>query len=592
MKVFEAPISFEVADLLNNMLRHIPKYEAANNKIIDTFKIKNFFTSQDEFELFKQEISVYESMVSEPDRAEYGDFQTNFDLASSIILFLKDKKTANPKLIIEPTCGKGSFIIAALSVFQHIEKIVGVEIYKPYTWETKFNILEFYISNPLLNKPLIEIHHFNVFDFNFSSLANEFKHDVLVIGNPPWVTNSKLSVLNSDNLPQKSNFKRHTGIDAITGKGNFDIGEFITLMMFDAFQKSDGHFAFLVKNSVIKNVIYDQYQRKYKISDIEKYSINSQKEFDVSVEASLLYCHLNSIPEFTCNEFNFYIQENKIREFGWVNDKFVSNTDLYQDSNYIDGICPFEWRQGIKHDLSLIMEFEKVGDKFLNGKQEEVAIEDDLIYGLLKSSDLKKPVIDRPRKYTIITQKKVGQDTSYIKHNFPKTFVYLHSHLNSFKQRKSSIYYKKPDFSIFGVGEYSFEPYKVAISGLYKTLSFSLILPDHKKPLMLDDTCYLLGFTDLEFAVYTTIILNSDQSKNFLQSITFSDAKRTFTKDVLMRIDLFRLALQLPEMEVQKEINFLNDVYNLRVSLNCWDIYLHALTPKHSNKQMDIFTMM
>jgi len=38
--------------------------------------------------------------------------------------------------------------------------------------------------------------------------------------NPPWVTNSQLSALNSNNLPAKSNFKQAKGIDAITGKQN------------------------------------------------------------------------------------------------------------------------------------------------------------------------------------------------------------------------------------------------------------------------------------------------------------------------------------------------------------------------------------
>ena len=51
------------------------------------------------------------------------------------------------------------------------------------------------------------------------------------------------------------------------------------------------------------------------------------------------------------------------------------------------------------------------------------------------------------------------------------------------------------------------------ISGLYKTFHFTLILPQNSKPIMLDDTCYFLGFDNLEFAVYTTILLNSNQTK-------------------------------------------------------------------------------
>lgn len=589
MKVFEANISHQAADFLNSKLSHANHFEAANEKLVEAFGIYDFFSDQEEFEHFSKAIAISDLIFAEPDRAEYGDFQTNLNLAKAVTRFLKNEKQINPKLIIEPTCGKGNFIVATLSVFKQVEKIVGVEIYKPYIWETKFSIIDFFLSNPIENKPVIEIHHFNVFDFDFSILVDEFKDEILVLGNPPWVTNSKLSSLESNNLPQKSNFKKYNGFDAITGKGNFDIGEYITIMMFDAFQHSRGHLAFLVKNSVIKNVVFDQYQRKYNISKIEKLTIDSKKEFDVSVEASLLFCKLNSAPEYTCNEFDFYKPEIAIRAFGWVNDKFVSNTHCYRHSKEIDGICTFEWRQGIKHDLSSIMELERVNGRFVNGKQEEISLEEDLIYGLLKSSDLKQKVINQPRKFTLITQKKIGQDTSFIEQKFPLTFNYLQSHKQYFEQRKSSIYNNKPDYSIFGVGDYSFALYKVAISGLYKTFSFSLVLPSNDKPIMLDDTCYFLSFADLEFAAYTTILLNSDKAKKLLQSITFSDAKRTFTKDILMRIDLYKLAIQFSELTLRQEIFALNETYDLRISPDNWDDFLSELNPKPVLKQLDLF---
>lgn len=591
IKVFEANISHQVADLLNKKLSRVSIFETANENLLDAFGIKNFFGNQNEYDIFKDAISVTENDVSEPDRAEYGDFQTNLNLAKSVTKFLVSHKNVNPKLVIEPTCGKGNFIVAALSTFKQIKKVIGVEIYKPYTWETKFNIIDLYLSNPIEVKPEIEIFHFNVFDFDFASLVSRSKNEILVLGNPPWVTNSKLSSLASNNLPQKSNFKKHNGFDAITGKGNFDIGEYITIMMFDAFQNTNGHLAFLVKNSVIKNVVFDQNQRKYSISDIEKLTIDSKKEFDVSVEAALLFCNLNTQPEYNCKEFNYYRPTSVIRKFGWVADKFVSNTDLYHLSYDIDGVCPFEWRQGIKHDLSSIMELERVNGHFVNGKNEEISLEEDLIYGMLKSSDLKQTVINQPRKFSIITQKKVGQDTSYIKQKFPKTFKYLQANKQYFDQRKSSIYNNKPDFSIFGIGDYSFSPYKVAISGLYKTFTFSLILPLNNKPLMLDDTCYLLGFDNIEFAAYSSLLLNSEKTTELLQSITFSDAKRTFTKDILMRIDLYKLAIQFSDLALQTGINSLNKNYNLQVSLDRWDFFLQALKPRQVTKQINIFSL-
>jgi hypothetical protein len=598
MKVFEANITHQVSGYLKDNLGKIMSFEIANQKLFDDFGIKYFFENNEELLSLKEAIIEIQIITEEPDRAEYGDFQTNEDLANKVALYLSSKNIS-PKIIVEPTCGKGNFIIASLQNFKDIESIIGVEIYKPYVWETKFNIINFYLQNSenqIVKKyiPQILISHCSVFDFDFKKIEQQYATDeILIIGNPPWVTNAKLGSLDSKNLPRKTNFKNHSGLDAMTGKGNFDIAEFITLEMIKTFQKMDGHLLLLVKNSVVKNIIFDQKANKYHIASLEKQCIDSKKEFNVSVEASLFYCKLNANPQFDCTEFDFYNNQNYYQKFGWIDDKFVSNIDTYHRSKSIDGICPFVWRQGLKHDCSMIMELEKiegepVNEYYVNGLNEKVKLEEGLVYGILKSSDLKNTVINQTRKFTIVTQKRVGQDTQYIKFDYPQTYQYLTEHQANFAARKSSIYNNKPSFSIFGIGEYSFKPYKVAISGLYKTFHFTLILPQNNKPVMLDDTCYLIGFERIEFAVYALILLNSEKNVQFLQSITFSDAKRTFTKDVLMRIDLLELAKNITKKDLQIQLDKLNEMYNFNLSLNAWEVFLEEMAPISSG-QMAMF---
>ncbi len=588
MKIFEATISHQVSDFLNENLKKITSFEKANQKMYSAFGIIHFFDNDKELETLKEVLSINNNVVEGPDRAEYGDFQTNSDLANKVTLHLVSKKIS-PEVIIEPTCGKGNFIIASLRNFKTISTIFGVEIYKPYVWETKFSIVDFFLSNPNSNKPKISIVHCNVFDFDFKAIAKKHStNDILVIGNPPWVTNSKLGSLNSSNLPKKTNFKNHSGLDAMTGKGNFDIAEFITLAMIETFQNMKGNLLLLVKNSVIKNIVFDQNKNRYKILAIEKHCIDSKKEFNVSVEAALFYCKLNSLPTFDCTEFDFYNHQKSQIKFGWLNDKFVSNIDTYIHTKEIDGECPFVWRQGLKHDCSTVMELDKVNGHYVNGLNEEVKLEDGLVYGILKSSDLKNTVINQTRKFTIVTQKKVGQETKYIKTEYPKTYQYLTQHQANFDARKSSIYNNKPLFSIFGIGDYSFKPFKVAISGLYKTFHFTLILPQNNKPVMLDDTCYLIGFDKIEFAVYSLILLNSETTAQFLQSVTFADAKRTFTKDVLMRIDLLELAKKIDKTNLQAELEMLNKKYEFNLTLNLWDNFLQKMIPIH-NGQIEMF---
>ncbi|GHV48148.1 restriction endonuclease NspV [Bacteroidia bacterium] len=587
MRAFNANITYRLSTFLNETMKNIDLYETANQVLYEQSGIIRFFDNDNELVELKNAISIQCDTLDELDRTEYGDFQTNLNLANQVAGHLLSKIDM-PNVIIEPTCGKGNFILASLKYFPQAKIIYGIEIYKPYVWECKFNIIDFYLDNPQPGKPDISIIHSNVFNFNFEQIKEEHSQEkILITGNPPWVTNSKLGCLNSDNLPEKANFKNHNGIDAITGKGNFDIAEYITMSLIETFQKTDASIALLVKNTVIKNIVFEQYRNKHSISGIEKHSIDSKKEFNVSVEASLFYCKLNSPVEGNCTEFDFYANTKPVKKFGWVGQKFVANINNYLHSKEIDGECPFVWRQGLKHDCSTIMELERLEGQYINSLNERAVLEDELVYALLKSSDLKNTVINQPRKFTIVTQKMIGQETNHIKRTCPNTYQYLFAHKEYFDARKSSIYNNKPLFSIFGIGDYSFAPYKVAISGLYKTFHFTLILPFENKPVMLDDTCYFIGFGKLEYAVYALILLNSEKAMSFLQSITFPDAKRTFTKDVLMRINLFKLAEEYEKYEIQNELVKLNAIYNFTLALDLWDEFLSLMKPV-MNRQTEL----
>lgn len=575
MQVFGAHMSSAVLDLFREM-QELSSLHTVNEELEALTGIRKFFASELEWIQLCTELQFKQHAGLLRDRSEFGDFQTPPDLAAKITSLLS-QTIQSPGILIEPTCGKGHFIIAALLCFPSVKEVYGLDIHLPYLWQTKFSLIELYLQHPALNKPVIHLHHGNVFDFNFKSLPLDQQQPLLIIGNPPWVTNAMLGSLHSSNLPEKSNFKQHEGIAAVTGKGNFDIAEHITLMLLRAFHQYNGHIALLVKNSVIRNIVAEQNRHRFCITDMRQFQINSLREFEVKAEASLFTCQLNGNAGYTCSQYSFYKPNDTTASFGWVLNKFVSNTNSYIQQRYIDGISPLEWRQGLKHDCSNVMELERHGADFLNARKEIFPLEDALVFGLLKSSDLQQEVIESARKFTIVTQQRPGADTNYIQQQYPATWKYLHQHRQLFDNRRSSIYKNRPAFSIFGIGDYSFKPYKVAISGLYKSFRFALVLPQNGKPLMLDDTCYMLGFDDIEFATYTWVLLNTAAAKDFLASITFSDAKRTFTKEVLMRIDLLALAKQLLLEELNTAIQNLNRKYHLQMNAVRWEEYCNWL---------------
>jgi hypothetical protein len=146
------------------------------------------------------------------------------------------------------------------------------------------------------------------------------------------------------------------------------------------------------------------------------------------------------------------------------------------------------------------------------------------------------------KRQVLITQRNVGEDTSVIAHMAPKTWRYLLDHAEWLDKRASIIYKTRPRFWVFGIGEYSFAPWKVAISGFYKRLDFSVVGPSEGRAVMLDDTAYFLGFDSEAEARLVADLLNSPPAQGLLSSLIFWDAKRPITVDVLSQVSIERVA--------------------------------------------------
>ena len=176
-----------------------------------------------------------------------------------------------------------------------------------------------------------------------------------------------------------------------------------------------------------------------------------------------------------------------------------------------------------------------------NKLDEKVELESDFLFPLLKCSDLANGRAE-PGRFVLVTQTRIGEDTSGISAIAPLTWDYLHSHRKHFEARKSSIYAARIPFALFGIGDYSFAPWKVAVSGLHKTPRFILVEPFQNKPVLFDDTCYFLSFQNEEEARVVADILNSEPCLRFISSLLFEDSKRPITVDLLQRLNLHAIA--------------------------------------------------
>ncbi len=525
---------------LINQIRNT-NYHESNSIIKQLSGIVDFFSSDQEKYAFISSHEYNANNVCE-DRVSYGDWQTPTQLAEKVC-DVHLSKYGHPDIVIEPTCGLGTFVFSALRKFQKLKEIHAIEINRQYVTDLKFQLLLNALNSPLKSYPDIYIYNADFFEFDFTSIVNKSKQrrwNVAVIGNPPWVTNSRQGMNNSLNVPSKRNLYGLKGIDAITGKSNFDISEYITLELLKLSQLNNGGISFLLKNSVIRNILMKQYTENLHIGNLEQRLIDASSEFNVSVDASCFLAQFNCSPSLICSVFDFY-SESYIREYGWVNDSFVSDTKQYINVSKYDNQSTYMWRSGIKHDCASVLELSLKDGKYTNRFGEVVNIEDDLIYPLLKSSDINKYQDNIFRKFIIVPQRHVGDNTSSLKYTHPLAFSYLTKYESAFTRRKSSIYAGKDKFSIFGIGDYSFKPYKIVISSLYKTIKFILVSNYNGKPIMIDDTCYQLDFDSFEEATCIFDVLNGNEISSLIQSLVFKDAKRVVTKGLLMRLDLVQL---------------------------------------------------
>ena len=195
------------------------------------------------------------------------------------------------------------------------------------------------------------------------------------------------------------------------------------------------------------------------------------------------------------------------------------------------------------------MELRRDGKRYRNGLGEVVDLEDRYVYPMLKSSEITRRRSKEPTRWMLVTQKAAGEETSRIRFDAPRTWEYLQSRAELLDRRASSIYRNRPRFSVFGVGDYSFAPWKVAISGFYKKVQFATIGPHEGKPVVLDDTSYFVACRGAHEARFIAGLLNSQPAREFFSAFVFWDAKRPITIDVLRRLDLRALACELGSHE-------------------------------------------
>jgi hypothetical protein len=466
-------------------------------------------------------------------RKDLGDFQTPPALVREILDALD--RVGGPFLrVLEPTCGRGNFLEGLLDRPSPPREIRAYEI-QPEHVDVARSLAH------RLGPTRLDVQLADLFQLDLKRDLRWLETGpLLVVGNLPWVTTAALGASGGMNGPTRSNDRKLRGLDAMTGESNFDVSEAIWLKLIRELAFESPTIALLCKSAVARNLLRAIQTANLPVTKATLWRVDARRWFRATVDACLLRVEVGPGPKAVeAAIFADLGDEEPESTLGIDGDRLIANLDAYRRVAFADGRCPLTWRQGVKHDASPVMELIRLDDGQLCNKLGEVVdIDEEFVYPLLKGTDLGGSRSLRGQRSVIVTQRGLSDNTDLIERIAPRLWSYLNRHADLFQRRKSSIYRGRSPFAMFGVGDYSFAPFKVAISGLHKNPRFRLVEPVEGRPTMLDDTCYFLPCRTFEQAKLLETALNAPASLDLIRAIIFRDAKRPVTKAVLQRIDL------------------------------------------------------
>jgi len=481
-------------------------------------------------------------------KIEFGDFQTPLALAHEVCELIR-RLGENPNVVLEPTAGRGAFLVAAADKFPSAT-LRGWEINGDYVADATVALENANVSA----RSSVTCQDFFTCDWEAVLAAQDGR--VLILGNPPWVTNSGVAAIDGTNVPVKENFLGLRGLAARTGKSNFDISEWMLIRLLRALRGRPATLAMLCKTATARKFLRYAWQNDGRIAAAALYRIDAAGHFDASVDACLLYLRTGSAGPQEADIYPALSAREPVSRIGLAGEELVADIRAYRALRHLEGQSPFRWRSGVKHDCAAIMELVRMPDGGVeNADGQRLDLEADYLFPMLKCSDLANGRTIAKR-LVIVTQRFVGDDTAAIAAQAPRTWTYLQTHRDRFQARKSSIYKGRVPFALFGIGEYAFAPWKVAVSGLHRSGRFQVVGPMNGRPVFFDDASYYLPFERQEDAQLVADILNSPVCQQFLASLVFTDAKRPYTVDLLQRLNLAAIAdesgLRLRWQELQQ----------------------------------------
>lgn len=417
-----------------------------------------------------------------------------------------------------------------------------------------------------------------------------------VIGNPPWIKWDFLSEEYKEKLrllyQDVYNLFSYKGIKARMGYSHDDLSILFTYIAMDKYLKNKGTLGFVLKQTLFKSIAGKEF-RKFQITKKNEiipikimivHDILELKPFGSGAEASVAVLKKNEKTEYPVPYIKWTkkSKENvpKLASLNYVK-KITERTEFKAYPDPFSGDMTDVWvlipkdsklpkinrtknyylpRHGVVNDLNSVFML-KINSKKESGllsitnlsdfgkkkvKKITTEIEPNLIYSLIKPDNIKKWKVDGYYYILLPCKKDSENNESDLRVNYPNTYSYLNRFKKELLSRKSK-WFKgedKPFYSLFGIGEYTFKPFKVVWCCMSYKPNFSVVSKVTDKfigikPLIPDNTIGNISFDSEKEAHFVCAVLNSEKAK-LLFSMRSSKSKWGISIEMVKKIPIPR----------------------------------------------------
>lgn len=492
--------------------------------------------------------------------------------------------------LLDPACGSGTFLVHALRRLQNagvdkpLDYIAGIDLNPLACLSAKVNLL-LALENPPSELPvycadsLFEPPDIGKFDY--------------IAGNPPWVNWETLPTeyrQATKSLWEQYKLFPHTGFDAILGKGKKDISLLLTYASMDKYLVDGGKLGFIITQSALKTSGAGEGFRRFQIDDkpiavlcvddmsrirpfagAETRTIvmimqkGEKSKYPVSyllwdkpsrgktIKEDLTLEQVQSITHIV----DFVAEPISEPNSSWMSGrpaalpamrKIIGKSDYHAHAGvYTGGANAIYWLEILGQEGDLLRVRNDIEGSKRPVKQVETLIEPDFIYPLLRGRDVKRWQAIPTANILLVQnpETRKGYDPDWLKENYPYTYNYLAQFEEMLRSRATfKRYFKKgaPFYSMFDVGDYTFEPYKVVWKGFgTKTMQATVIASIEGKPIMTNQAMHpFIGLDDQDEAHYIATCLNSAPFEYAVISHTQLGGKSFAQSGILERLRIPR----------------------------------------------------